>query len=157
MAGLAVLLVSATLLFAGCQSLSQSEPDPGRQALIAAFQRIDQSGAKRITYDQAITYYRGRFKVHDRDANGFLEGAELTSAGEDLDTSSPSELLRRYDRNGDGRISVDEFLVRVNGMFQLATQPNVLTLEDVQNNTPGIPPEKSNNRDLLRPSGKKGM
>jgi hypothetical protein len=145
------------MLFAGCQSMNQPEPDPGRQALIAQFKRIDQAGAGRITYDQAIAYYRGRFKVHDRDSNGFLEGAELPAAGEDVNAASPSEVLRRFDRNGDGRISPEEFLVHVNGMFQLATQSNVLTLEDVQNNIPGVPPEKTNNRDLLRPAGKKGM
>jgi hypothetical protein len=121
---------------------------------MSEFQKIDQAKLGRISFDQAVVYYRGKFKELDRDANGFLEGIELEFAMPDLNSSSPKELLAKFDRNGDGRLSVDEYLIFANGMFQLASRRDELTADDVENNTPGSSAPAGPKRDFGRPGGK---
>ena len=103
------------------------------QSLIAEFKKIDASSSGRITMEQALEYYRRKFAELDRNGDGFLDANELEAALPLMNAKSGKELLISLDRNSDGKLSVSEFTVIANWLFQLAKSPTQLTLSDVEN------------------------
>jgi Ca2+-binding EF-hand superfamily protein len=82
--------------------------------------------------DQAVEYYRNRFRELDRNGDRFLDVTELEAAMPMMDAVSAKELVQKLDRNSDGKLSEDEFIVIANWLFQLAKSPTQLTLSDVE-------------------------
>lgn len=82
----------------------------------------------------------------DTDCRSFPRRSGITNAFQ------VAELQHREGKPRDGWISPDEFPPHINRIFQLAIGSNVLTPD-----VPGVAPEKTNNRDLLRPAGKNEM
>ena len=128
------IAVAQCLLMASCQAgLSISaEPAPGRVPFVTEFKRIDATGRGRITMEQALEYYRNRFVELDRNGDGFLDANELDAALPLMYAKSGKELLTSLDRNSDGKLSLSEFTVIANWLFQLAKNPTQLTITDVE-------------------------
>ena len=128
-------MIAQCLLLVSCQAGlggPSAQPAPGRQPFIAEFKRIDTAGKGRITMDQAVEYYRNRFRELDRNGDRFLDVSELDAAVPTMDAITAKELVLKLDRNSDGKLSVDEFIVIANWLFQLAKSPTQLTLSDVE-------------------------
>jgi hypothetical protein len=49
-----------------------------------------------------------------------------------MDATTAKELVLKLDRNSDAKLSVEEFIVIANWLFQLAKSPTQLTLGDVE-------------------------
>ncbi|HEY7084708.1 MAG TPA: EF-hand domain-containing protein [Hyphomicrobiaceae bacterium] len=128
------IAVTQCLLMASCQAgLSISaEPAPGRVPFVTEFKRIDASSSGRITMEQALQYYRNRFVELDRNGDGFLDASELDAALPLMYAKSGKDLLLSLDRNSDGKLSLAEFTVIANWLFQLAKTPTQLTMADVE-------------------------
>jgi len=127
--------ITQCLVLVSCQAglgVSSAQPAPGMAPYVAEFKRIDAANTGRITMDQAVEYYRRKFIELDRNGDQFLDVAELDAAIPIMDATSGKELLLRLDRNSDGKLSVAEFTVIANWLFQLAKSPNELTLSAVQ-------------------------
>ena len=130
-----IAMIAQCLLLVSCQAGlggPSAQPAPGRQPFIAEFKRIDTTGKGRITMDQAVEYYRNRFRELDRNGDRFLDVSELDAAVPPMDATTAKELVLKLDRNSDGKLSVDEFIVIANWLFQLAKRPTQLTLSDVE-------------------------
>jgi Ca2+-binding EF-hand superfamily protein len=130
-----VLAIAQCLVIASCQAGlggPASQPAPGRQPFIAEFKRIDAAGKGRVTMDQAVEYYRNRFRELDRNGDRFLDVSELEAAMPIMDATTAKELVLKLDRNSDGKLSEAEFTVIANWLFQLAKSPTQLTLTDVE-------------------------
>ena len=82
--------------------------------------------------DQAVEYYRNRFRELDRNGDRFLDVSELDAAIPIMDATSGKELVLKLDRNSDGKLSEEEFVVIANWLFQLAKSPTQLRLSDVE-------------------------
>ena len=82
--------------------------------------------------DQAVDYYRNRFRELDQNGDKFLEASELDAAIPIMDATSGKELVLKLDRNSDGKLSEDEFGVIANWLFQLAKSPAQLRFSDVE-------------------------
>jgi Ca2+-binding EF-hand superfamily protein len=128
------IAVTQCLLMASCQAgLSTSaEPAPGRVPFVTEFKRIDATSSGRITMEQALEYYRNRFVELDRNGDGFLDASELDAAIPLMYAKSGKDLLLSLDRNSDGKLSLAEFTVIANWLFQLAKTPTQLTMTDVE-------------------------
>jgi EF hand domain-containing protein len=127
------------LILLGCQDLGhKSAPamTPGRMAYINEFKRIDTANKGSITIDQASQYYAALFKRLDVRRDGLLDAKELEAALPMINASSSDELVLKLDRNGDNKVSLAEFLVAANWLFQLSSTGDTLSLEDVQRNAP---------------------
>jgi hypothetical protein len=119
-------------LRAANRALAAPEPSAGRKPFVAEFKRIDTAGKGRITMDEALEYYRSRFRQLDRNGDRFLEASELEAAMPMMDATSAKELVQKLDRNSDGKLSEEEFMVIANWLFQLAKSPKQLMLSDVE-------------------------
>ena len=57
---------------------------------------------------------RKTFRVLDKDQNGYITSRELrewvSKLGEKLTQKEASELVREADKNGDGKINIEEFV-----------------------------------------------
>jgi Ca2+-binding EF-hand superfamily protein len=130
-----VLAIAQCLVLISCQAGlggSTAQPAPGRIPFITEFKKIDGGNIGRITMEQAVEYYRRRFGELDRNGDGFLDAGELDAALPLMDARSGKELLLSLDRNSDGKLSADEFVVIANWLFQLAKSQTQLTLSDVE-------------------------
>jgi Ca2+-binding EF-hand superfamily protein len=76
--------------------------------------RLDKNGDGEVSYEEfaASPMAAERFKAADKDGSGFLEKAELegmaAEAGRAQRASLP-EFVKRFDENGDGKVSREEF------------------------------------------------
>ena len=128
------IVVTQCLLMASCQAglVGSAPPAPGRVPYITEFKKIDATSSGRITMEQALEYYRRKFAELDRNGDGFLDANELDAALPLMNAKSGKEVLVSLDRNSDGKLSVSEFTVIANWLFQLAKSPTQLTLGDVE-------------------------
>ena len=136
------LLVAGMLLWpCGCQPGTNAnvsaEPSAERLEYITQFKNIDTLNRGVITLDQATAYYGNLFTELDKNRDGYLDAEELKELLPVMQVKTGAELLSKLDRNVDGKVSRSEFLVIVNWLFQLASSPDRLTLEDTQR---GVPP-----------------
>ena len=132
--GLAIGL--AAMLAAGC-SQTQSAEDIERHSVAAEtvrqFKEIDTTGTGRITFDQAVAHYTRRFAELDLDRNGYLDARELTPMLPVLQATTGEALLRRLDNNSDGRVSLNEFLILANVLFERTNRRDgTMTLDDAR-------------------------
>jgi Ca2+-binding EF-hand superfamily protein len=122
-------------LIGGCQAgvggLSP-QPSNARAPFITEFKQIDAAGSGRITMEQTIAHYQRRFRELDTNGDGYLDMSELEAAVPLMTATSSKELMLKLDRNSDGRLSDEEFLVVANWLFQLAKSQTQLTLSDVE-------------------------
>jgi Ca2+-binding EF-hand superfamily protein len=131
----AVAAFAQGLMLAGCQAGlggPAPPPSPAKLAYLAEFKKIDTAGKGRITTEQATAYYAGLFSQLDRNGDGYLDAGELEAMLPALDAKSGKELVTRFDRNSDGKLSPPEFQIIVNWLFQIASSPNELALGDIQ-------------------------
>jgi hypothetical protein len=124
------------LLLSGCshQGPGGSSRQPSAQSLayVTEFKKIDQANTGRITMDQATAYYTRIFSELDTAKRGYLGATELSALVPMMGAETPEALLSRLDNKGDGKITLAEFLIIPNWLFQKArSSPTVLTLEDV--------------------------
>jgi hypothetical protein len=121
----------------GCQSGlggAPAKPSAARSPFVVEYKKIDTAGRGRITLEQATTYYSDLFTQLDKNGDGFLDANELEAMIPAMDARSGTEMVLKFDKNGDRKLSQSEFLVIVNWLFQLATSPSELALGDVEKN-----------------------
>jgi Secreted protein acidic and rich in cysteine Ca binding region len=136
----AATTMALILAVAGCQAgvpeKAVQSPSPTRLEYITEFKKIDTASKGRITMEEAMAYYSARFTELDKNGDGFLDAHELDALVPIMNANSGQRLLLKLDRNSDNRLSRSEFLVISNWLFQLASSPNELALEDVEKNMP---------------------
>lgn len=131
----AAVLAAAALALGGCGNARVSVEEPERRAVAAEtvrqFKEIDVKGRGRISLDEAVAHYTHRFHELDRNRDGVLDASELEPMVPVLRAGTGAELLTKLDNNGDGRISLNEFLILANTLFERShTRDGTLTLED---------------------------
>ena len=91
--------IAVCLVLVSCQAgLGGHSPEPsaGRQPFIAEFRRVDAAGKGRITMDQAVDYYRNKFRELDRNGDRFLDATELETAMPIMDATSARSWSRSW-------------------------------------------------------------
>ena len=86
---------------------------PGEASLEERFQRLDRDGDGFITWDEARPQREAEHRRLDRDGDGALTSAEFG------DRALP---IGDFDADGDGRVSLAEYLAKHREMFQKADQ-----------------------------------
>ncbi|KAK9063663.1 hypothetical protein SSX86_017534 [Deinandra increscens subsp. villosa] len=84
---------------------------------------------KGIGYSELLENLKGAFSVFDADKNGWITVDELQSVlrslGEEFSTGDCRKMIAGVDRDGDGRISFEEFKVMMmNGIIEAQNQSN---------------------------------
>lgn len=143
MRGLRVAAMAATLL-AGCGIHPPQEGSRPRDLLAASyideFHKIDTAGKGIITFDQATAYYTAKFQQLDTARKGYLVAADIAPMLPLMGAATAEDLLSRLDNNVDGKVSLAEFLIIANWLFQKAhSRPDALTLDDVSAGAQGAP------------------
>jgi len=131
------LLLAATLL-AGSTVCAEAQTAPGQVPPAggrgaAAFQRLDANADGRVTQDEYMAVMRQRFAVADVDRDGNLSIEELpaflnpnrrraaasasAAAPQGPSTQRLSAMIRRLDRNGDGKLSFEELMPQMQRWF----------------------------------------
>jgi EF-hand domain pair len=152
--------VTLCLAMAACQSGPGAKvdgpPSPERLVYINEFKKIDTAGKDRITLEEATAYYSARFRELDKNKDGFLDAQELEPLIPIMNSKSGKELLIKLDRNADNKLSLSEFLIITNWLFQLARSPNELALGEVEKNIPVYvdpnPPKDYTNSTIKKPT-----
>lgn len=144
----------SVLLVLACAACSLNaegaKDDAGRSAFVAEFRRIDKRSIGRITIEDARAYYARLFAEIDRNHDNVLTPDEFASLLPFINAQRPRELLERLDRNGDGRLTLAEFQIAANWLFQLA-RSNELTLQEVMENMPSTGQPSARQRDFGGP------
>ena len=95
------------------------------------FNDIDTGRRERITLDEATDHYARRFEELDLNHDGILDATEIAPMLPLLQATTPEELIRRIDNDGNGRVSKSEFQILANLLFQRSrTGDGTLTLAD---------------------------
>jgi uncharacterized membrane protein YgcG len=110
---------------------------PATKALLTQFAAMDADDDGKVSFDQAVDYHKQYFADNDNNHDSFLVATEVP-----LLAVGPAEtadgFIQRFDRNGDKKLNVDEFLVRVNTFFlRDHNGDGILTAEELQ-----IPPRQ---------------
>ena len=131
--------VLATLAATGCGCSSPATEvtgalnNPYTHENIKQFNDIDAKKIGVITLDQAVEFYTARFAELDLNKDKFLDAREIAPMLPIMQASSPEDLVRRLDNNGDGKVSQNEFLILANVLFQRSSSGDgTLTLKDAQ-------------------------
>ena len=132
------LLPLICLALVACQGLGGGDdgpPSPIAQQYLDQYNAIDTARKGKITMDEASTYYDRRFAELDTNRDGQLDGNEIAPMLPIMNLRTGPELAAALDRNGDGKVSLAEFQVIVNWLFQRASATNVLTAEEARRGT----------------------
>lgn len=130
--------VAACLALAACQAGLGSTPEPPSpfaQQYVTQFNAIDAQRKGVITWDQAIEHYNRRFGELDANRDGFLDANELAPMLPLMNAKTPGELVVAFDRNGDNKVTRQEFQVVVNWLFQRAASSDRMTLAEAEGGT----------------------
>lgn len=132
------LVAAASIALAACQAgigATPEPPSPFAQQYITQFSAIDAPRKGVITWDQAIEHYNRRFGELDTNRDGFLDANELAPMLPLMNAKTPAELVVAFDRNGDNKVTRQEFQVVVNWLFQRAASSDRMTLAEAEGGT----------------------
>jgi hypothetical protein len=133
--------VAQCLAIASCQSGQVTKvdepPSADRLEFVSQYKKIDTAGKGRITMEQATAHYSTVFTGLDKNGDGFLDVNELQPLIPVMGAKSGAELMMKLDRNGDNKLTRNEFLVITSWLFQLAGSSTEMTLQEAEN---GVPP-----------------
>lgn len=137
-------MLALALCAAACQSgfgMGPPEPPtPFQQQYIDQFNAIDTQKKGVITMDQAVEHYGRKFGELDTNRDGMLDANELTPFAPVMNAKTGPAIVEALDRNGDAKISRQEFQVIVNWLFQRASGSNQMTLSEAATGTYRAPP-----------------
>jgi hypothetical protein len=116
-----IAALALSLALRGSPAPQQAEPTPPQQNAGAPAHKRYTGSWVPATPEQAMAFLGQSFDIMDRDRSGYLEAAELpvstarVKVGDQPFRELPAEtaramFLERNDRNGDGRISRDEYI-----------------------------------------------
>lgn len=150
--GIAALVAALATLGTGCTPSGEATGalnNPYTQENIKQFNDIDKSKKGVISLDQAVEFYTAKFAELDLNRDKFLDTREIAPLLPIMQATSPEDLVRRLDNNGDGKVSEKEFLILVNVLFQRSSSGDgTLTLKDAQKAparaAPAGPPAEAN-------------
>jgi EF hand domain-containing protein len=133
--------VAQCVAMASCQSGQAPKvdeaPSADRLEFVSQFKKIDAAGKGQITLEQATAHYNIVFTGLDKNGDGFLDVAELQPLLPIMGAKTAAELMAKLDRNGDNKLTRQEFLVITSWLFQLASGRTEMTLQEAEK---GVPP-----------------
>ena len=111
--GLAVAITALLASAGGCAPAGETTGataalNPYVQENIKQFNDIDTAKTGKITLDQAVEYYTRRFGELDINHDKFLDAREVAPLIPVMQASTPEDLVRRLDNNGDGKLSLND-------------------------------------------------
>ena len=127
----ALIAIGVSLALAACAS-HEHKPSALGISYVSEYKKVDAKGKGQVTFAEASDYYSRKFQELDTAKRGYLLAPDLASMLPLMGADSPDALLARLDNNGDGKVTLNEFMVLPNWLFQNAHKnPGVLTLDDV--------------------------
>lgn len=132
------LPLAAALALAACQAgigATPEPPSPFAQQYIDQFNAIDTARKGVITWDQASEHYNRRFGELDANRDGMLDVNELAPMMPIMNARTPQDLVVAFDRNGDNKVTRQEFQVVLNWLFQRASSGDRMTLAEAEGGT----------------------
>jgi hypothetical protein len=129
----AVTIAMTALLGAACVQSAAELAAVSPSEYVRQFSDIDTGRAGAITLDQAVAHYTRRFAELDTERKGWLGATELAALVPVMKAQTGTDLLAQLDNNGDGRVTLQEFLILANWLFERARRGDgMLALADVQ-------------------------
>ncbi len=117
-----ILAIAIAGTFATGLALAQEAPPAGTTPAEAFIQQLDTDGDGKVSLDEALAPQKTRFTETDADGDGFVSSEEASAA---FNSQVPAEMLEtmkergmpdpgetfvnNLDKDGDGKISPDEF------------------------------------------------
>ncbi len=106
-----LLTASAVAIAASATTLAAERghgPRSGEHFSMVMLERWDTDGNGAVTLEEFLTSPDDRFQAADADADGIVTEAELSQIVEDRGKSRGMRHFERYDKNGDGKVSLEE-------------------------------------------------
>ena len=107
----------------------------------AMIERMDQDGDGKLQIDELPEFMASRMAAADTDDDGILSEDEITSAMENMrgrrggrgrGAMDAAGMMERFDRNGDGQLSIDEVPDRVAEMMNDANNDGLISVEEMK-------------------------
>jgi len=108
------VLLMIILMVEGLNAYEDREELTIEENLSIVLQEFDRNEDERISLDEARGGMKDNFSKHDLDGNGFIEGDELSTLPkprvkeEESNEDFHEHILERHDKDGDGKISLEE-------------------------------------------------
>ncbi|HNS96058.1 MAG TPA: EF-hand domain-containing protein [Polyangiaceae bacterium] len=110
---------------------------PGRPGVYGLALEADKNGDGKVTEAEFLGAVENRFQNLDSDGDGFLEGTECLGRMQDMPGSSRGmrrgmPMMRRMDKDGDGKISKSEYVQGHKELFEtMAEGSGVLSIDKI--------------------------
>ena len=113
-----IVLVSVVVTAASV-SAEDRRHGPGKHQRMS-FSELDTDSSGEVTEDELAARINGRFMEVDANGDSVLDRDEMIAAAKVMPAARADHMLDRFDKDGDGAISLDEMPAMPDGVFDKA-------------------------------------